>query len=152
MPKWKLISYKDSAKNRNIEWNISDELAVELFNTKCYYCDEMGTVRGLCTDKENNVYEYVEINGIDRIDNQKCYQPDNVVACCPTCNFIKCDSKCDDYFKRIKHILSKFLISNKLYNYPLAFPNVYGCSYELYIKSAKKRNKEFNISVDEFDV
>ena len=46
----------------------------ELLKKDCFYC----------LKNDPNC-----INGIDRMDNQKCYEKNNCVSCCKACNFIK---------------------------------------------------------------
>lgn len=147
-----LLVYIKSAKKRNLVWDISNDLAKQLFKTKCYYCGEIDLVKGKrVRDSENqDEFEYVEINGIDRKDNTKGYINDNVCACCTMCNFIKGSIHIDTYLQRIKHILSKFLIVDKIIQYPDAFPNCVSGSFLDYKRSAIERNKHFELSEDEF--
>jgi hypothetical protein len=70
-PKGRLNSIKASAKTRKIEFNISDELALEILNNNCYYCGDKIVV------------------GIDRLDNSLGYLETNIVACCEMCNYMK---------------------------------------------------------------
>lgn len=72
-PKGKLIAYKAAARHRGIEWKLTDEEAVMLFRLSCHYC-------GLPPNP---------LNGIDRKDNEQCYEKPNVVPCCTTCNYAK---------------------------------------------------------------
>lgn len=62
---------KYSAKERGIVWNISYELFVLIRSKICHYCEgklpEVGS-------------------GIDRIENSRGYEPDNVLPCCGDCN------------------------------------------------------------------
>ncbi len=41
-----LLIYKKSSKKRNINWEITDDIAQKLFKTNCYYCGEIDLVRG----------------------------------------------------------------------------------------------------------
>lgn len=66
---------KLSAANRDIDFNITDELARELIVSDCTYC-------GCQSDLKRP-------HGIDRIDSSLDYEPGNVVACCSTCNMMK---------------------------------------------------------------
>lgn len=68
----KLEAAKRSSKH---DWYLSDEFAKELFTQPCHYCGFL--------DLE------IRCNGIDRMDNTKCYVPSNCVPCCKHCNFAK---------------------------------------------------------------
>lgn len=80
-----LNGYKKHSKEYNREWNISDELAFELFDKPCHYCGiEFSNERYIIS--KNIVYRY---NGIDRVNNDIGYIEGNVVTCCKKCNFAK---------------------------------------------------------------
>jgi len=72
--KAKMYDYKKSAKHRNIEFELSDNEFMNMIQTSCYYCGNI--------DNEGCL-------GIDRIDSSKCYNKDNCVPCCSTCNIMK---------------------------------------------------------------
>lgn len=152
LPKWKLFIYKSSAKERKIPWELEDDFAQELFKMKCHYCGEMNVVKGKRVEQGVDEFEYVEINGIDRMDNTKGYIKGNVVPCCTICNYVKFTTNYEIYLKRIKHMLTLFLISDKLYRYPEAFPNKISGSFNHFRNSAAERKKDFSIFEEEFDV
>ena len=81
-----LSSYQRAAKNRNISWDLSDEQALVLFNSKCFYCGVFPTQRPTGAGKH---YRFYKANGIDRIDNESGYTVGNTVPCCSVCNFAK---------------------------------------------------------------
>lgn len=74
LPYYKVRSYKDFDKKKGL----SPTLSVEEFNSllekypHCYYCEgtEISTL------------------GLDRVDNSKSHELDNVVICCEKCNNI----------------------------------------------------------------
>ena len=81
-----LISiYKASAKKRRCNFELTKEQFFELTKKDCYYCgakpSNVSKFRGC-----NGSYIY---NGIDRIDNTKGYEINNVVTCCKQCNTAK---------------------------------------------------------------
>ena len=57
----------------------------QISKAPCHYCNEPPS-RTL-KDKVTGIT--LNINGLDRVDNEKGYTPDNVVACCPICNDAK---------------------------------------------------------------
>lgn len=61
------------AKDRKIIWSLSLEEYSLLITNPCYYCDGIfGTV--------------LTSVGLDRLDNTKGYEANNVVSCCGPCN------------------------------------------------------------------
>lgn len=65
------------AKRRGLELTIDKEQYLHLTEgKKCFYCKSALGSAG---------------HGLDRIDNDKGYHPDNVVPCCDTCNRLKSD-------------------------------------------------------------
>jgi hypothetical protein len=79
--------FKNDAKQRGYTWNLTDEAVQTLMQQHCFYCDAPPSqiakhVAG------NGHYVY---NGLDRKDNTRGYEPDNVVACCKFCNYAKGD-------------------------------------------------------------
>ena len=67
--------YQDSAVRRKKDFVLTPEEACALFISDCFYCKKVPDERRL--------------NGIDRVDNDRGYYPDNVVACCTSCNMMK---------------------------------------------------------------
>lgn len=89
----KLGHAKRSAFSRNHDWYLSDEYAKELFTQPCYYCGFI--------DLE------IRCNGIDRLDNTKCYIPSNCVSCCKYCNYAKHTLNHDTFINLCKSIAIK---------------------------------------------
>jgi len=76
--------YIRHAKRRNLIWNLSEEDAIALFESDCFYCG----VKPSNSWKGHLVEPFV-YNGIDRKDNSKGYTLENVVPCCDVCNHAK---------------------------------------------------------------
>ena len=92
-------SYKKSAKVRGLIFDLTKEQFIKLIQKECYYCG--AKPNNIKNDKNSNG-EYV-YNGIDRIDSNKGYTMDNVVSCCPICNYAKRDlplQKFKDWIER----------------------------------------------------
>jgi 5-methylcytosine-specific restriction endonuclease McrA len=51
--------------------------------------------------KKDQAFVYT---GIDRVDNEKGYTPDNVVPCCGVCNFMKGKLGLEQFLAQIKRI------------------------------------------------
>lgn len=82
--------YKRNAKKRNLEWSITLEQFDKLIFSNCYYCGDEPRVHEL--KRKTLIY-----NGLDRVDNNKGYIIDNVVACCTICNMMKYTLSLDDF-------------------------------------------------------
>lgn len=61
-------NYMNSAKNRGYAFNLSFEEFDSIISQNCHYCGSEPR------------------NGVDRRDNSRGYDIDNVVPCCTTCN------------------------------------------------------------------
>ena len=75
-PKNRFKACMGYSKRRNIEWKISIEKYFILCEMPCFYCDKI---------TQNQGY------GLDRLDNSRGYDEDNVVPCCGSCNVIRSD-------------------------------------------------------------
>jgi len=98
-----LYNYQKSARQRGYSWKIEPRLFLELTSSHCHYCgcapSQVQTANGKRNYNGNYVY-----NGVDRIDNTKGYQPDNVRPCCKHCNVAKASMTEDDFFDWIKRV------------------------------------------------
>ena len=94
--------YKQTARIKNLEFNLSKEIFRELFKSNCYYCG--GKPSNVKTSWTGVIFTY---NGIDRIDSSKGYIEYNVVSCCKICNYAKRDMSQAEFLEWIDRI-SKF--------------------------------------------
>ena len=78
-------SYERGAKHRGIDLNISKEEFWEIVSQDCYYCGAEPRIRWHGKSPNGPC----RANGIDRKDNSKGYEKDNVVPCCTKCNRAK---------------------------------------------------------------
>jgi hypothetical protein len=72
-----LSRYRGDAGARNKTWELTDELFESLIQSPCFYC-------GALPSESDGGH-----NGIDRVDNGRGYETDNVVPCCGKCNMMK---------------------------------------------------------------
>ena len=79
-----ISKYKTHARKAKRLWDISDELALALFESSCHYCGILPS-----NSKASKDFKHYKYNGIDRIDNKLGYILDNVLPCCKACNFAK---------------------------------------------------------------
>lgn len=91
--------YLRNAKKRNIEFNINFENFVEICIKECFYCGS--APRQLSKISKNGEFYY---NGIDRLDNSKGYNKENIVTCCGICNRMKLDLPFNNFINLIKKI------------------------------------------------
>lgn len=93
-------NYKQGAKSRNLDFDLTKDEFDKITKQPCEYCGEYsGEFLGIC------------FCGIDRIDSNQGYVKNNVVACCETCNRMKWDYKIDDWINKMKKIL-KYMEDN----------------------------------------
>jgi hypothetical protein len=91
--------YKQGAKQRNIEFNLTLEEFDNITKQPCSYCGEF-----------NGECDGIKYSGIDRIDSSGGYTRLNVIPCCEMCNKMKLDYDMIDWLKHIKKI-SNYLLS-----------------------------------------
>lgn len=86
----KLTQLKSNAKTRHILYNLEDEFVLWLLRQPCNYCGSQSVGR--------------VVNGVDRFDPSKGYTVDNVVPCCPVCNYMKLDMTEDEFMTQLRKI------------------------------------------------
>ena len=69
-----MVSYIQSARSRNIGFELTKKKFEELVCMACYYC-------GSFNEKE--------VIGVDRLNSSRGYTNENCVPCCKICNFMK---------------------------------------------------------------
>lgn len=80
-----LSGIKANAAKRGYRWDVTDEHAYELMARNCHYCDAPpSNLTG--RHKRSGTFAY---SGLDRVDNSRGYEANNVVACCVHCNLAK---------------------------------------------------------------
>lgn len=76
-------TYTENAAKKGRVWSLSDDELDALFSAPCHYCNvppySVSTTSG---------GEFV-YNGLDRVDNDRGYEKNNVVPCCVICNRAK---------------------------------------------------------------
>lgn len=85
--------YITGAKKRNISFNLSFDEVVKITQQNCFYCGS----EPLTELTHKSKYEIYLHNGIDRVDNDKGYETDNVVPCCYKCNYSKKENSLNDW-------------------------------------------------------
>ncbi len=85
-------AYKQGASLSERVWNLSDSQAEKLFKGNCTYCNAAP-----CTVKRAISGKTFTYNGIDRLDNNIGYVPENCVSCCRRCNYAKSTHSVDNF-------------------------------------------------------
>lgn len=97
-------------KSRYSDGNISFKEFLKLSSLNCYYCnntpngkynESLYDARRSKHAKENGFFIY---NGLDRIDQSKPHNINNVVTCCKTCNMCKRTMSHDQFLLFIEKI------------------------------------------------
>lgn len=88
-----LSLYKNQARKRGLNWELTKEAFLSLTKENCFYC---GTTPGAIKKTQYKTGEYI-YNGIDRINNDEGYTASNVVACCKICNIAKNEMTLDEF-------------------------------------------------------
>lgn len=97
-------NYKNSARKRKINFNLTKEEFKMLTEQNCYYCEEKPTQ--IFKGHQNN--GYYQYNGIDRQNNNEGYNIENCVACCGWCNKMKLEKTHTEFISKIKHLYGLF--------------------------------------------
>lgn len=92
--------YRHDAKERSLEFLLTNEQFKILTKSNCYYCNSSPErVIGI---SNNAKYTY---NGIDRKDNNIGYLIDNVVTCCTFCNYAKHIRSHDEFINWLNNLV-----------------------------------------------
>lgn len=105
---------KGAARRRNKEFSLTKENIFNLCSKDCFYCNAApyqisevnNKYNGLATTQAHGRFIF---NALDRVDNNKGYIIDNVVPCCPTCNFAKRTLTLEQFYLWIKNLHTNLL-------------------------------------------
>jgi hypothetical protein len=84
-----------NAKQRKIEWNLTEKKFSELILSPCHYCGALPA---------NQTRGGLLYNGIDRKKSETGYHEDNVVSCCFVCNRLKRRLSYADFLTHVQRI------------------------------------------------
>lgn len=136
----KLESIKKGSKDRNIEFNITDEFAKELIINKCSYCNEFN-----------------KLSGIDRINSSLPYELNNCVACCKHCNIMKGEQTVKNFKRIIEYLvyINGFLNktnenNSKINKYKNLFENAKNPKFNKFMTDATLRKITVSISKEQW--
>lgn len=100
--------YRSGARQRGIEWNLSEEEFKSIIKQNCHYCNEEPSRHQSVSYRE----DYELVNGIDRVDSSKEYSIDNCVPCCNTCNLMKNTLPKDIFLNKVSQIYNHVIKSS----------------------------------------
>lgn len=139
-------SYINTGRRRNKKFNLNIDQTKQLILQNCYYCNAPpSNIWKTNISVQSDLY----YNGIDRIDNNKDYDIDNVVTCCRFCNIAKNSLTVKEFYHHIHKINNygkKKLDTTLIGERATGFKEMYH-NYEVRIT---RKNKSFNLSKDEF--
>lgn len=92
-----LARYKGHAKAAGRCWTLTRDEAEVLLQSPCFYCAAPPSN----TSRKRRPYPH---NGLDRFDNARGYERDNVVPCCRACNLAKRDMSAADFIALARRI------------------------------------------------
>ena len=98
-----LLKYKNSACKRKLEWSLSNEQFDKITSENCHYCgvEPKQVCRASRSCRQTSQITY---NGIDRVDNLKGYEKNNVVPCCKVCNRAKDTMSQEEFLSWVKRV------------------------------------------------
>ena len=113
------IKYQEGAKRRNIEWKLHKCDFETIVHQNCFYCGSKPRlfnpyINHKRDGKNIKLIEknWIEVNGIDRVNSNDNYNIHNCVACCTICNLAKRDMSRKNFLDWIKQI-SEFQFGSK---------------------------------------
>lgn len=101
--------YKQGAKSRNYDWELSEEEAIQMMTKNCHYCN---------SEPSNKLTyrfgpdRFIMYTGLDRVDNNLGYIQNNVVPCCKICNHSKLDLSLEEWTSWIKKVYENMEMLN----------------------------------------
>lgn len=106
-----LANYVQSAKRRNLDWLLSEEVGIELLSGDCHYCGEPPVAALKSRSIKRARKDGFAYNGIDRRNPSVGYTEGNCVSCCSTCNYFKAGMTEEEFTQQIikiyRHAVSK---------------------------------------------
>jgi hypothetical protein len=94
--------YVSDALRRGYTFNLDDDFFFRLVFAPCNYCGQLPSTEM----KNKGMNGTVLYNGIDRVNNLRGYEPDNVVSCCSVCNRAKSSMPADEWFAWINRLIA----------------------------------------------
>lgn len=91
-------------------WKLNFNDFLNLTQQNCFYCKSPPSNIWKCTGKTRSKYAKKHgtfiYNGLDKIDNDKKHDIENVVACCKICNYAKRKRTVKEFIEWLKLIVA----------------------------------------------
>ena len=134
--------YVKGAKKRGIHFGLTKTHFEELIMMPCFYC---------------SYQKQGEVNGIDRLDNQKGYIENNVVPCCEPCNLMKGSQHPQEFIDKIHaihmyHVTRQPIPKEMVEKWSTTYLPRCTPTFKTYSKGATSRNLEFMLTEEEFAI
>lgn len=97
-------NYKRSAATRGFVFELNKEQFKDITSKHCHYCNSEPSNK-LERLASNGAFVY---NGIDRLDSNVGYIPNNIVPCCSTCNQMKMEMSRQEFLDHIRLMVSRY--------------------------------------------
>jgi hypothetical protein len=101
-------AYKQSAKRRNLPFELTEEEAFSFIDKICFYCGSPPSSL-MVHYKGQTPMPYT---GIDRVDNSIGYTMNNLVPCCYSCNVAKAGMSMKEFLDKIESIYNRLIKPN----------------------------------------
>lgn len=137
----RIHEYKRSAKKRELTFTLSDDECLKLLSEHCHYC-------GAYYDNINVYGEKYSMMGIDRVDNNRGYESDNVVTACKICNRLKYTHTYDNFLTYVKNIYDNYK-STKPWDSNLKITVV---NYNSHCRYAKDNERPTELTKEQYDM
>jgi 5-methylcytosine-specific restriction endonuclease McrA len=98
--------YRGRSRRTGKRWALTLEEFLGITQQICDYCGREPSQVFLPNKYTHGAYVY---NGIDRVDNDKGYEPNNSVACCFTCNVAKASMTRDQFIAWVRRVYAKIM-------------------------------------------
>lgn len=98
-----LTELKSYFKQRYSDGNLTFEQFKDLTSKNCHYCG-VGPSNTMKL-KYKDYTAFIKYNGLDRVDNSKKHDLENVVPCCQKCNQFKQSSSVENFKERLGDVL-----------------------------------------------
>lgn len=97
-------SYYQRARIKGLVFKINKEQFIHLTSKVCHYCGVNPYKDAANFNKD--IKSHYFYNGLDRVDNTKGYEENNIVTCCEICNKAKRDLSQEDFLEWIGRLTS----------------------------------------------
>jgi hypothetical protein len=134
-PKIIFQNYFHRALMNGIPFELKLDEVEQFIRHPCFYCKRKA--------------DDIQLNGIDRLNNNTGYVLTNCVSCCEMCNFLKTSLDPTVFIMRIEHILTNLKIISGTLS-PELFPDTLPSTYIIYKNNATVKNIEFGLSEHEY--